>query len=64
MYRNMLTEVLSRELPTVVCTIYYPAFEDLVLQWMASGGLTSLQVCCLIINRISFTTPAGEDLEV
>jgi hypothetical protein len=39
MYRDMLAAVLSRGLPTAVCTIYYPAFEDPVLERMASAGL-------------------------
>ena len=35
----MLANVLSLRLPTAVCTIYYPAFEDLALQRAASAGL-------------------------
>jgi len=38
-YRNLLANVLSFQLPTAVCTIYYPAFEDPVLRRAASAGL-------------------------
>ena len=39
-YQGLLSEVLSRRLPTVVCTIYYPAFDDPELQRVLSAGLT------------------------
>ena len=39
-YHNLLAEALSRQLPTVLCTIYYPAFDDPDFQQVASAGLT------------------------
>jgi len=39
-YHGLLSEALSRQLPTVVCTIYYPSFDDADLQRVASAGLT------------------------
>ncbi|MFQ6027569.1 MAG: SGNH/GDSL hydrolase family protein [Dehalococcoidia bacterium] len=39
-YHGLLLEVLSRQLPTVICTIYYPAFDDPDLQRVSSAGLT------------------------
>jgi hypothetical protein len=48
MYRDMLAAVLSRGLPTAVCTIYYPAFEDPVLQRMASAGLVFFNEAILL----------------
>ena len=40
-YREMLKKVLSRNLPTAVCTIYYPRFPDPVLQKIAVAALSS-----------------------
>ena len=39
-YHSLLAEVLSRQLPTVLCAIYYPAFDDPDFQRVASAGLT------------------------
>jgi lysophospholipase L1-like esterase len=38
-YRSVLAEVLSRRLPTAICTIYYPRFPDPTLQRLAVTGL-------------------------
>ncbi len=38
-YRAMLRSILSHELPTAVCTIYYPNFRDNDLQRIASAAL-------------------------
>src|SRR5919199_3525921 len=34
-YHRMLTEVLAYELPTAICTVYYPCFPDPALQRVA-----------------------------
>jgi hypothetical protein len=47
-YRRMLAEVLSHRLPTAVCTVYYPAFDDLALQRVASAGLTFFNEAILL----------------
>lgn len=47
-YHQMLAEVLSHRLPTAVCTIYYPAFEDPALQRAASAGLTFFNEAILL----------------
>jgi hypothetical protein len=39
-YRTMLSAVLSRKLPTAVCTVYYPNFPDPTLQCLAKAALT------------------------
>ena len=39
-YHGLLSAALSRQLPTAVCTIYYPSFDDADLQRVASAGLT------------------------
>jgi hypothetical protein len=39
-YSLMLEDVLARELPTVICTIYYPCFEDEIEQRLAVSALT------------------------
>lgn len=38
-YRAMLSEVLSRGLPTAICTIYYPRFPDAAFQKAALAAL-------------------------
>lgn len=47
-YRAMLAEVVSRQLPTAVCTVYYPAFDDPALQRAASAGLTFFNEAILL----------------
>lgn len=44
-YRSVLAEVLSRRLPTAICTIYYPRFPDATLQKVAVTGLTVFNDC-------------------
>jgi lysophospholipase L1-like esterase len=39
-YRAMLAEALAHELPTAICTVYYPRFPDPTLQKVAVAGLT------------------------
>lgn len=39
-YERMLAEVLRLKLPTVVCTIYYPQFPDLVVQRLSVTAST------------------------
>lgn len=39
-YHQMLRQVLQRQLPTALCTIYYPRFNDAVLQRLAVTALT------------------------
>lgn len=39
-YRSMLEAVLSRHLPTAVCTIYYPNFPDALVQGLAVTALS------------------------
>ena len=39
-YLAMLAEVLALELPTAICTVYYPRFPEAVLQRMVVAGLT------------------------
>jgi hypothetical protein len=50
-YHDMLNEVLARELPTAICTIYYPRFPDVDLQKIAVTGLTVFNDC---ITRAAF----------
>lgn len=40
-YREMLKAVLSRGLPTAVCTIYYPNFADAPTQKVATAALAA-----------------------
>lgn len=40
-YREMLKSVLSRNLPTAVCTIYYPRFREPIFQKLAVAALSS-----------------------
>ena len=44
-YRSVLAEVLSRRLPTAICTIYYPRFPDATLQKLAVTGLAVFNDC-------------------
>jgi len=39
-YRRMLSNILSRGLPTVVSTVYYPNFPDSLIQKIATTALT------------------------
>lgn len=39
-YRRMLQAVMRYNLPTTLCTIYYPAYPDPLLQSLAVTGLT------------------------
>jgi hypothetical protein len=39
-YLAMLTDVLAHELPTAICTVYYPRFPDATLQKLAVAALT------------------------
>ena len=40
-YREMLKAVLSRNLPTAVCTIYYPNFSEPFIQKIATAALSA-----------------------
>lgn len=40
-YREMLKAVLSRNLPTAVCTIYYPNFPEPFMQKIATAALSA-----------------------
>jgi hypothetical protein len=51
-YHSMLTEVLAHDLPTAICTIYYPRFPDPDLQKIAVTALTVFNDC---IIRAAFT---------
>jgi lysophospholipase L1-like esterase len=51
-YHGMLAEVLARDLPTAICTIYYPRFPDATLQRIAATGLAVFNDC---IIRAAFT---------
>jgi lysophospholipase L1-like esterase len=51
-YHGMLMEVLTYELPTAICTIYYPRFPDTTLQRIAVTALTVFNDC---IIRAAFT---------
>ena len=44
-YLAMLADVLAHELPTAICTIYYPRFPDAALQKVAVAGLTMFNDC-------------------
>ena len=46
-YHRMLTEVLAYELPTAICTVYYPCFPDPALQRVAVTGLTVFNDCII-----------------
>ncbi|MGH7908257.1 MAG: SGNH/GDSL hydrolase family protein [Thermodesulfobacteriota bacterium] len=44
-YQSMLKTVLSCNLPTAICSIYYPRFPDPVMQRMAIVGLSVFNDC-------------------
>jgi hypothetical protein len=44
-YLAMLTDVLAHELPTAICTIYYPRFPDVALQKVAVAALAVFNDC-------------------
>ena len=46
-YQGMLAEVLAYELPTAICTVYYPRFPDAALQRVAVTGLTVFNDCII-----------------
>ena len=46
-YHDMLAGVLARELPTALCTIYYPRFPDAALQRIAVTALTVFNDCII-----------------
>jgi hypothetical protein len=46
-YLAMLAEVLARELPTAICTIYYPRFLEVVLQRIAVAALAVFNDCII-----------------
>jgi len=46
-YRGMLAEVLAYELPTAICTVYYPRFPDVALQRIAIAGLAVFNDCII-----------------
>ncbi len=46
-YQSMLAEVLAYELPTAICTIYYPRFPDAALQKIAVAGLAVFNDCII-----------------
>jgi lysophospholipase L1-like esterase len=46
-YREMLAEVLAHELPTVICTIYYPRLPVAALQRIAVAALTVFNDCII-----------------
>ena len=46
-YLAMLAEVLARELPTAICTIYYPRFPEAVLQRVAVTALAVFNDCII-----------------
>ena len=46
-YLAMLAEVLTRGLPTVICTVYYPRFPEAALQKMAVAALTVFNDCII-----------------
>jgi hypothetical protein len=46
-YLAMLAEVLTRGLPTAICTVYYPRFPEAALQRMAVTALTVFNDCII-----------------
>ena len=46
-YLAMLAEVLARELPTAICTVYYPRFPEAVLQRVAVTALAVFNDCII-----------------
>lgn len=54
-YYKMLRAVLSRNLPTAICTIYYPCFPDADVQRLSVTALTVFNDCIIraaIVNRL------------
>jgi hypothetical protein len=54
-YRDLLHDILSRNLPTGICTIYHPRFEEPELQEIACTALSLFNDCIMheaILNRI------------
>ena len=54
-YHAMLDEVLARELPTAICTIYYPRFPDTTLQTIAVTALSVFNDCIIraaLVHRL------------
>jgi hypothetical protein len=46
-YFNMLKEVLDHKLPTTICTIYYPRFDETQLQRLAVTALSVFNDCII-----------------
>jgi hypothetical protein len=46
-YLAMLAEVLARELPTAICTVYYPRFLEAVFQRVAVTALAVFNDCII-----------------
>lgn len=55
-YREMLKTVLSKNLPTAVCTIYYPNFSEPSFQKLSVAALSSFNDV-IIRQAISFGIP-------
>ncbi len=54
-YHAMLNEVLARDLPTAICTIYYPRFPDTTLQTIAVTALSVFNDCIIraaLVHRL------------
>ena len=54
-YHAMLAAVLARELPTAICTIYYPRFPDTTLQKIAVTALSVFNDCIIraaLVHRL------------
>ena len=54
-YLAMLEAVLVRELPTAICTIYYPRFPDTTLQTIAVTALSVFNDCIVraaLVHRL------------
>jgi lysophospholipase L1-like esterase len=54
-YHDMLAEVLAHDLPTAICTIYYPRFPDATLQRVAVTALTMFNDCIIraaLVHRL------------
>jgi hypothetical protein len=46
-YQTMLRAVLARNLPTALCTVYYPCFPDAEVQRLAVTALTVFNDCII-----------------
>lgn len=54
-YREMLKTILSRNLPTTVCTIYYPKFPEPIFQKLAVAALSAFNDVIIrqaILNKL------------